>query len=129
MNPDKIFLPPTPDLPVGTPQFYLLPASSEHGQNLLADDGFAFTTCWPEDWARASETPEGAIRHRTRVWGDRLLLAGVINSEPWQREPGGPTLYDVRYTRIVVYLLPGNHDETTTDALLAEYHRLTSEST
>ena len=125
---DKTYLPPTPNLPVGAPQFYLLPASSPNGQRLLAGDGFVYNTYWLDHWVRASGTPEGAICNCARVWGDRLLVAGAIDSEPWQREPGGPTLYDVRYTRIVAYLLPDNHAETTVNNLLAEYRRLIAES-
>ena len=132
MTTNKPYIPPLPDLPIGTPQFHILPANSKTGERLMAGDwsNFVYDDYCTDEWARASTTPEGAIRrmYSDRAWGDRLVIEGTIESWLYTRYPSGANVYDVRYTRIVAYLLPGNDDETTVDALIAEYQRLTKES-
>lgn len=121
-----------PDLPIGTPQFHVLPASSKTGERLMAGYWFNFVydDYLSDGSARASTTPEDAIRKwfPRRAWGDRLIIGGTIVSDLYTRYPQGGNVYDVRYTRIVAYLLPGDHNETTAEALIAEYQRLTKES-
>lgn len=133
MTTNKPYVPPLPDLPIGTPQFHIMPATSKTGERLMAGDwsDFVYDDYLIDDFARASTTPEGAIRRwfPREAWGDRLVVAGTIVSDLYTRYPGGANVYDVRYTRIVAYLLPGNNDETTVDTLLAEYQRLTKEPT
>lgn len=117
-------------LPIGTPHFDLLDATSPVGERLLHCREIvpAYGSYCIEELLRSRSTPEGTIAMRKVVYGDQLLLSGVVSSGPWRHDVNGPVVYDIEFTAIVAHLMPGEHVETTTDALLAEYRRLTLES-
>jgi hypothetical protein len=123
-------------IPIGTPYYRLLAASSQSGA-LLLRGGIVAPFMWSqpvlEKLISLSLTPEAEIMRRLiqPTTGDWLLLEGIVTSTSFRlpsvrnNEPE----VEVTFRRIVAYLLPGDRGDHTNEELLAEYRRLTKEPT
>lgn len=120
-------------LPPGTPQYLLMPASSDLGK-VLRQEMVGYHHVVPLDVAATLSTPQGCVQHHLDsgtlipgspelyARGDMLLLKGTL-SETIDGADGTPRIYGVTYTELVAHLFPGETYHHTASALHEELAR------